>query len=61
MWMLPNIHPMIPEQMPAPGAFLVNMGAPNVALFVVEHLLFGMIVGAIYGTVLHPRARPLIA
>lgn len=61
MWMLPAMHPMIPEQMPAPGAFMVNMGAPNVALFVVEHVLFGMIVGTIYGTVLHPRARPVTA
>ncbi|MGH7713567.1 MAG: hypothetical protein ACREOG_19925 [Gemmatimonadaceae bacterium] len=61
MVLIPAIHPMIPEQMPAPGAFLVTMGAPNVAFFIVEHLTFGVTVGAVYGTVLHPRARPAMA
>jgi hypothetical protein len=60
MALMPALHPMIPEQMPAPGAFLVNMGAPNVMLFIVEHLMYGTLVGALYGTVLHPRARPVV-
>ena len=55
MAMIPAIHPMIPEQMPAPGAFLTNMGAAFTALFVIEHLLYGAIVGAVYGTVAFPR------
>ncbi len=55
MAMIPAIHPMIPEQMPAPGAFLGNMGAIFVALFVLEHLLFGAIVGGMYGPVVRPR------
>lgn len=61
MAMIPAIHPMVPEQMPAPGAFLVNMGAANMALFIAEHLMYGSIVGGLYGAVLHPRARPAIA
>ncbi|MEW5916786.1 MAG: hypothetical protein AB1762_10285 [Gemmatimonadota bacterium] len=61
MAMMPALHPMIPEQMPAPGAFLVNMGAAHTTLFVVEHLMYGAIVGGMYGAVLHPRARPVVA
>jgi hypothetical protein len=60
MAMIPAIHPMIPEQMPAPGAFMANMGGTFVALFVLEHLLYGAIVGAMYGPVEHPAAgRPV--
>ena len=55
MGMIPAIHPMIPEQMPAPGAFMANMGTTFVALFVIEHLMFGTIVGAMYGPVESPR------
>ncbi len=55
MAMIPAVHPMIPEQMPAPGAFLMNMGAAFTALFVVEHLLFGAVVGGMYGAVENPR------
>ncbi|HEV8362471.1 MAG TPA: hypothetical protein VGQ52_03045 [Gemmatimonadaceae bacterium] len=58
MAMIPALHPMIPEQMPAPGAFLLNMGPAIVTLFVVEHLMFGAIVGSVYGSVLHPTAPP---
>ncbi|MGQ0642568.1 MAG: hypothetical protein ACT4P6_17630 [Gemmatimonadaceae bacterium] len=61
MAMIPAVHPMVPEQMPAPGAFLVNMGAGHMALFIAEHLMYGGIVGALYGAVLHPRTRPAVA
>ena len=57
MGMIPGMHPMIPEQMPAPGAFMANMGTTFVALFVIEHLMYGTIVGALYGPVV--SARPL--
>ena len=57
MGIIPAMHPMIPEQMPAPGAFMANMGTTFVALFVIEHLTFGAIVGAMYGPVV--SARPL--
>jgi hypothetical protein len=60
MAMIPAMHPMIPERMPAPGAFLSNMGGTFVALFVIEHLFYGAIVGAMYGPVEHPAAgRPV--
>jgi hypothetical protein len=59
MAMIPAMHPMIPEQMPAPGVFMANMGGTFAALFVIEHLLYGAIVGAAYGPVAH--ARPLSA
>jgi hypothetical protein len=55
MAMIPAIHPMIPESMPAPGAFMANMGAAFAALFVIEHLMYGAIVGAMYGPVALPR------
>jgi hypothetical protein len=63
MAMIPIIHPLVPETMNAPGAFMSNMGMMGVAAFVIEHLIFGAIVGAIYGTVLHPRhhAQPALA
>ncbi len=55
MGMMPMMHPMMPEQMPAPGAFMANMGATFVALFVIEHLIYGAIVGAMYARVPHGR------
>jgi len=62
MAMIPAIHPMIPESMPAPGAFMANMGGTFAALFAGEHLLYGSIVGTMYGPVEHPAAgRPVPA
>jgi hypothetical protein len=62
MAMIPAIHPMIPESMPAPGAFMASMGGTFVVLFVIEHLLYGATVGAMYGPVEHPAAeRPVAA
>nr|MBA2664226.1 hypothetical protein [Lujinxingiaceae bacterium] len=34
MVMIPLIHALIPEMMPAPGAFMANMGVVGVLLFV---------------------------
>src|SRR5687767_1037005 len=48
---IPAMHPMIPEQMMAPGAFMTGMGATGVFLFALEHLIYGGIVGAMYGPV----------
>jgi hypothetical protein len=55
--MIPAMHAMIPERMSAPGAFMANTGGMFVALFVIEHLLYGAIVGALYGPLRQPRAR----
>lgn len=56
MGVIPAIHPMIPEQMPAPGAFMAKMGATFVALFVIEHLIYGAVVGGMYGPAVSARA-----
>lgn len=61
MTMIPAMHPGIPEMMMAPGAFMSGMGAMGVGLFVLEHLMYGAIVGGMYGTVMHPSARPIAA
>jgi hypothetical protein len=44
----------------APGAFLEYRGWAAIVTFVFAHLVFGAIVGALYGTTLHrvPSARP---
>jgi hypothetical protein len=49
--MLPAFHPMIPEQLPAPGAFLASFGPHAVVLFLASHAAFGVIVGLLYGRV----------
>lgn len=56
MALMPMIHPLIPGQMPAPGAFLMNYGALHVVALFVMHAVYGAIVGAIYAPVLHPHA-----
>ena len=54
MGILPAIHPRIPESMPAPGYFLWSMGMSGVVVLVLAHLLYGAIVGGMYGPVMHP-------
>jgi hypothetical protein len=53
---IPALHPLIPEQLPAPGLFMAGLGAIGVAAFTLLHLIFGAIVGGSYGQVRHPRA-----
>ncbi len=53
MGMVPAIHPLIPQMMPAPGAFLSNIPGGVIALFVL-HLVYGAVVGAIYARVSAP-------
>jgi len=57
MGMVPAMHPLIPEQMPAPGAFMWNLGPMGVVAEMVLHLIYGAIVGAMYGPVRTPGAR----
>lgn len=54
MGMVPSVHPLIPEQMPAPGAFLSNIPMGVVALFML-HAIYGAVVGAMYVPVRAPR------
>ena len=51
MGMMPLIHPLIPEQMPAPGAFMSSMGMMGVMAEIVLHMIYGATVGALYGPV----------
>jgi hypothetical protein len=54
--MVPAIHPMIPERMPAPGAFMANLGIIGIVAEFALHAVYGAIVGALYGPVIHQRA-----
>lgn len=51
---LPAVHPLVPEVLPAPGSFMLSLGALGAAAFVLLHLLYGAVVGGIYGSVLQP-------
>jgi hypothetical protein len=42
---LPRVHPLIPDEIVAPGPFMANLGLMGVISFVGLHLLFGAIVG----------------
>ncbi len=55
MGVISTIHPEIPEQRQGPGAFLTNYGAHEVMVFLIGHLLFGLVVWILY-PLLHPRA-----
>jgi hypothetical protein len=51
--MMPIMHPLVPEMMPAPGAFMANLGMMGVGAFFMLDLIYGAIVGAMYGPVVH--------
>lgn len=59
MGMMPAMHALIPGQMPAPGFYMSNMGAMTVVSEFVLHMIYGAIVGAMYGSVV--RWRPAAA
>lgn len=54
---VPNLNPIIPEIMPAPGFFMFNGGAAYVATFVLLHLVYGAVVGVMYGPVIFKASR----
>jgi hypothetical protein len=51
MGMMPAMHPLMPEQVPAPGAFMSNLGIMGIAAEFMLHLIYGAIVRAMYGPV----------
>ncbi len=64
MGMVPMIHPRMPTPVAPPGAFLSNMGTMGVVALFMLHIIYGAVVGAMYGPVLHghattAEARPL--
>ncbi len=55
MGMMPMMHPRMPSPVPAPGAFMSNLGTMGVVAVFMLHMIYGAVVGAMYGAVLHPR------
>ncbi len=49
--MVPAMHPLVPEQMPAPGIFMSNKGMMGVLAFIMLHMMYGAIAGAMYHVV----------
>lgn len=43
-----DLHPDMPERVPAPGVFYRHYGRHDVVQFVVGHLWFGLVAGALY-------------
>jgi hypothetical protein len=54
---MPALHPLIPGMLGSPGIFLSNLGFAGVAAFIILHVLYGLIVGSIYGVVQHRPER----
>ncbi len=54
--MVPRMHPLMPDQMPAPGAFMSNKGVMGVLAFTMLHMIYGAIVGGLYRPI-HTRER----
>lgn len=43
-----DLHPDIPERLPAPGVFYRHYGVRDMVTFCVGHLIFGAVAGTIY-------------
>jgi hypothetical protein len=52
---------MIPERMPAPGAFMVNLGVIGIIAEFALHAVYGAIVGGLYGPVVRQRSAQPVA
>jgi len=60
MGVIPMIHPLMPNPVPPPGVFMSALGPMGVGAMVMLHLIFGAVVGGVYGDARHPRrARPV--
>lgn len=64
MGMIPMMHPRMPNPMSPPGAFMSNLGTMGIVAEVMLHVIYGAVVGAMYGAVIHARpnsanARPV--
>lgn len=58
---LPVIHPRVTEMMSAPGAYLSNLGLAGILAFVALHMLYGSLVGGLYGPVTFARGGRVYA
>ncbi|MGE0528686.1 MAG: hypothetical protein AB7G93_20295 [Bdellovibrionales bacterium] len=45
---LPSIHPAVPEIVPAPGMFAIQLNLFSMLLFFLLHVVYGAVVGGIY-------------
>lgn len=57
---VPALHPDIPLARPGPGAFVARLGAPDVPTFIVGHVLYGVVVAALYGLLHAASGRDVI-
>lgn len=62
--MMRMMHPRRPTPVAPPGALLSNMGTMGVIAIFMLHMIYGAVVGAMYGPMLHghatrAEARPL--
>lgn len=48
MAFIPVIHPIITEEYASPGLYMANLGVWAVVTFFAVHILYGMIMGALY-------------
>jgi hypothetical protein len=56
----PDLHPRMPDPVPAPGVFYRHYGRRDVVTFVVGHLAFGVLSGVFYA-LLHGGLPPSAA
>jgi len=59
MGMMPMMHPRMPNPVMPPGAFLSNLGTMGVVAEFMLHMVYGAVVGAMYGAVIHIRNAPV--
>ena len=46
--LLPAVHPLVPEVIRAPGLFMSNLGPYGILFFVIAHMSYGAVIGAIH-------------
>jgi hypothetical protein len=56
----PDLHPRMPDPVPAPGVFYRHYGRRDVVTFLLGHLAFGVIAGVLYA-LLHAGLPPAAA
>lgn len=55
MGMMPMMHPRMPDPVMAPGAYMSALGTMGVVAEFMLHMVYGAVVGAMYGAVVHAR------
>jgi len=55
MGMMPMMHPRMPDPVMAPGAYMSALGTMGVVAEFMLHMVYGAVVGAMYGAVVDSR------